>query len=220
MNPCHPTTLHDLRDTFGLARVFAPDPSSGPSLPDDDDEPDPPSAEDTENHDSDDTAGGGEGQDEDDEPIDNPELKALHDEAAKWRRQFRDAQERIQQLEDEHGAEALRAENRELRLRLAFERATGEFRDVDAAWKLAQDDLTTVDVDEDGTVDANRIGEIANALAQRHPYLVEPPDDATDGPQPPPAAPSGRPVNGRRTKTGTDAPSALERKFPALRGRR
>ena len=146
---------------------------------------------------SDDTAG------EDDEAgggdeIKDPEKKALHDEAAKWRKHLRVAESRIQELEDANNAEAFAAENNELRLRLAFERAAGEFVDLDAARKLAQDQLATVEI-KDGTPDATRVGEIVRQVANRYSYLV----DGPAAPQVPTAAdlaPARSAMNGRKGK--------------------
>ena len=206
------TTSTDLREAFHLHRLFAPDADADASDDDDagDDDPEP---------DATDTAGeGGQDEDSDDgDDVDNPRIKKLSEEASKWRRQLRAAEDRIKQLEDVHGSEALTAENQTLRLRLAFERIGSDFADVEAAWKLAHDDLTTVTFGDDGTPDINRVSEIVGHVAKQYPYLV-----TADEPEPAtrPSGTSGRPMNGKRkVETGT-TDKQLAVKFPALRGHR
>jgi hypothetical protein len=85
----------------------------------------------------------GEGSDQDDE-VKDPRIKKLNNEAAGWRHRFWDAEKRIAELEQSRANDDLKADNRELRLRLAFERAGAivRLKDVDAAWKLSLDDST------------------------------------------------------------------------------
>lgn len=213
MNRCLPDrfdlrfSFHD-RSTFAPADDTVPSPAAepGPVLPDD---------------------AAGEGGDNEpdelnDDEIKNPRLKELSDEAAKWRRKYRKAQERASELENVAADEAVREENRSLRVRLAWERATtnARLRDADAAWALAQDDLQAVEI-TDGKVDTNRIGEIVNHVIKRYPYLVaedEPETQVADGF--PDTQPSGRRTDGKVRQQGAAVDlAALQRKFPALRGR-
>lgn len=144
--------------------------------------------------------------------------RKLSQEAKKWRRKFREAEARVKELE---GTAGVKEEVRSLRLRLAFERAarTVHLEDLDAAWKLAEDDLSLVDVHDDGTVDTDRLGDVVAHVAHRYPYLVEEASEGTsESHDPPPSSPSGRPMNGRKkTKSQLDA-EALAQRFPALRG--
>ncbi|MDP1793770.1 MAG: hypothetical protein Q8K63_06490 [Acidimicrobiales bacterium] len=157
----------------------------------------------------------------------NPKLHKLSQEAKNHRLAKNAAQqevaqlkERLAKLEDAKASDELTAENRTLRLRLAFDRATlsANFKDTDAAWKLAEDDLKGVDI-TDGTVDANRLGEIVNHLITRYPYLVEDAGSADETKDRFPDATSGRPANGRRQRDAVTSTEVLARKFPALRNR-
>lgn len=206
------TDLYDLTTAFNLTRLFSPEPE--PPSGDEDGEPSPDDSDD--GHGSDDS-GEGSGDDGNDDDVDNPRIKELSDEAAKWRRQFRAAEERIKALVDANGAEALQTENRELRIRLEFERAGGDFTDLEAAWILAQQHLPTVKTDDDGTPDAARVREIAAYVAKHHPYLVGAPEGAERAT---PTEPSGRPANGKRKSSQGATQQVLESKFPALRGMR
>lgn len=157
-------------------------------------------------------AGEGSGDDEDEAE----HRRKLSQEAKKWRRKFREAEARVQELE---GTAGEKEEVRSLRLRLAFERAarTVHLEDLDAAWKLAEEDLKVVDVHNDGTVDTDRLGDVVAHVAHRYPYLVHEDETASEGYHPPPSSPSGRPMNGRKVKSsGLDA-DALAQRFPALR---
>lgn len=158
-------------------------------------------------------AGEGEGQGSgDDESPANPELKKLHDEAARHRVRAKDAESKVESL-----TEQVRA----LTLRLAFNGLAGEadLTDLDAAWKLAADDLRAVEVGEDGTVDTDRLGQIVKHVAERYPYLTSsPPPATTTGTDAfPPTEPSGRSTHGKRIPTGDLDTARLEVKFPALR---
>lgn len=205
----------DLRDAFArhLGRTFW--------MPDDADEGE---GEQTDDHDEEQGDGdgnqeeeageAGEGAGEEDGEAEH--RRKLSQEAKKWRRKFREAEARAKELE---GTTPTKDEVRSLTLRLAFERAarTVHLEDLDAAWKLAEDDLKLVDVHDDGTVDTDRLGDVVAHVAHRYPYLVEEEETASEGYDPPPSLPSGRPMNGRkRIKSQLDA-EALAAKFPALR---
>lgn len=206
MNRCHPV---DLRHAFDLIVTF----DGGDDDPDERD-PDPsPPAEDA--NDGGDAAGG-EGNGDTDAPV-NPELKRLHDEAARHRVRARTAEDQVATLTDE---------NRTLRLRLVFNEAAADadLTDTNAAWKLASDDLAAVSIDEDGTVDVTRLGQIIDHIADRYPYLVAAPaptpEDQALRDRFPALAPSGASTDRRRTydRSALDH-GHLAKKFPALRRR-
>lgn len=214
MNRCHPDPF-DLRPAFAaalglLAAAPADDEDTGPS-PAADDGPVVPAG---------DAAGeGDDDEDTTDDDADNPRIKELSDEAGKWRRKLRQAEKRIAELEDGQASD-LQDENRTLRLRLAWERATaGKLKDIDAAWKLAEDALKAVEV-KDGEVDIERLGEIVAHVIDRYPYLVEadkPANDTPSSPWPDGGADTGKPPK-KKPGQGTDR-ATLAKKYPALRGR-
>ena len=235
MNRCH-------RDPFDLRAAFALALGTTAGAPDD--PPSPPAAgagsfDDGEPGDT--TAGTvvghaeEEGED-DQEAIKNPRMKELSDEAAKYRRQRREAVERaeaaekrIKELEAEGGLKqqvaTLTDDNRSLRLRLVFERAASIVgcKDMDAAWKLAAEGLAAVDVKDD-TVDENKVGEIVTHLTERHPYFFAWDDEQDTGTADKkdafPQEASGRPMNGKRhTSDSTTDTAVLAKRFPALHRR-
>lgn len=214
------TDVYDLTTAFDLVRSFAPAPVSSSAGEEEG------GAEGSEgSHDSESSAqavgdeAAGEGHDQD-EDVKDPDKKKLSEEAAKWRHKFREAEDRIKKLEDAHGAEALQASNRELRLRLAFERAGRDFKDMEAAWLLAQEELATVKFGDDGTPDASRISEIVGRVGSKYPYLVEAADAQPDPSSSPSGAgaSSGSPMNGKRKSDSGTSAQILQKKFPALRG--
>ncbi len=198
------TSTYDLRNLLVLPGAWAPpeeDPAEpAPPVPSPDDDSSSPA----------DVAG--EGDQEGDEPPANPELKKLHDEAARHR---------VRAKEAEAKAEGLAGQVRSLTLRIAFNALAGdaELTDLDAAWKLAADDLTVVEVAEDGTVDLGRLAQIVAHVAERYPYLASAPAPATPASTDtfPSTEPSGRLTNGKRKSTGGLDIARLEAKFPALR---
>lgn len=196
---------YDLRGAFAAVAAWAPDDDPAEPAPD----PSPDDADDAPT----DVAGEGEGQES--EAPDNPELKKVHDEAARHRVRAKNAEAK---------AEALADQVRTLTLRIAFNGLAGNasLTDLDAAWKLAADDLRAVEVAEDGTVDSQRLGQIVAYVAERYPYLAAaaPPARTTDPDVFPQTQPSGRPTNGRRLQgSGLDV-NRLEAKYPALARRR
>lgn len=211
-------TTTDLRDAFLQAL------RSGAYAPE---EPSPSPAGDAGTEPPDGAAGEGEGADDDE--LDNDEaegedgkpskVKILSDEAAKWRRKFRQATERIDALEQGQADEALRNENQDLRLRMTFNDECHAFdvSDRDAIWRLAGEDIK-VAVKDDGTVDAERLRTVVGSLVERYPHFVK-----DDGPAEPAGAglpPSGRRTDGKVRSTGDGTTSSvLVQKFPALRGR-
>lgn len=107
-----------------------------------------------------------------------------------------------------------------------------EFRDSDKyAWhnrKLAFSllDISDVDVDENGNVDAESLTDALDKLAKDHPYLIktakaaEPDDDDDDDEPKAPARPkSGGSFNGRKQPKSTTDTARLAQKFPVLGGR-
>lgn len=204
------TGLIDLRGAFAAPASWAPPDEDPPPA-----EPEPSPDDDGTAEPTNGVAGEGEGQGSDEgEPPDNPELKKLHDEAARHRVRVKDAEAKV---------EGLTEQVRTLTLRLAFNGLAGdaELTDLDAAWKLAADDLRAVEVAEDGTVDTSRLGQIVQHVADRYPYLTSspPPATTTSTDAFPPTEPSGRSTNGRRHRSDPSM-ALLEAKFPALRRRR
>ncbi|HWJ64876.1 MAG TPA: hypothetical protein VNS19_23085 [Acidimicrobiales bacterium] len=201
------TAYIDLRGAFAAPAYWAPPeedpPAPAPPAPSPDDDSAPPAGV------------AGEGEPVEGEAPENPELKKLHDEAARHRVRAKDAEAK---------AEGLAAQVRSLTLRIAFNTLAGEaeLTDLDAAWKLAADDLTVVDVAEDGTVDTERLAQIVAHVAERYPYLASAPAPATPAKADafPPTEPSGRPTNGRKKQIGGLNVELLESKFPALRHKR
>lgn len=201
------TDTYDLRNLLVLPGAWSP--------PEDPPEPAPPAPSPDDDSDAAaDVAGEGEPV-EGEEPPENPALKKLSDEAARHRVRAKDAEAK---------AEGLAAQVRSLTLRIAFNALAGdaELNDLDAAWKLAADDLTVVDVAEDGTVDTERLAQIVAHVAERYPYLASVSAPATPAKADafPPTEPSGRPTNGRKKQIGGLNVELLESKFPALRHKR
>lgn len=224
MNPkgTHPDPF-DLRDLFPFPAAYAPDDappsSSGGASSSDGSQPesDLPSPD-----------GGAAEEEEDDradaEVIRDPKSKALHEEAKQWRLKFKEAEAKVKTLEESNNTERLAAENRTLRLRLAFERALASTgcQDVEAAWKLAEDGLSAVEVKDDGTLDTNKVGTIVNHIVEKHPYFFSWPDEQDQDDKQRdafPLEPSGRRTDGKKKSRGTNHTAALYAKYPALRGR-
>lgn len=222
MKPCLAVT--DLRDAFReviLSGTYAPD------------EPSPSPAADTGNERPDGAAGDGGGADDDDElDAQVSDKKRLSDEAAKYRRlrneervlreaaeaKAKEAAERIEALEKGQAGEALKVENQDLRLRMAFndECHAHDVSDRDAIWKLAGDDIT-VAVNDDGSVDPTRLRTVVGSLVERYPHFVK---DDGPGEVLPTGPASGRRSDGKMRSTGNGtASTVLLQKFPALRGR-
>lgn len=175
-------------------------------------------------------------KDEDDDEPSRPERQA-----ARYRTQLRAEQKRnaemasrLKALEDkdkkpdeiaareaqEAADKASKAEarNRQLTLENAFFRAnTVDWVDPADALKLV--DLSEIDVDDDGIVDAKDLRAALKDLARRKPHLVKKPkaastdDDEDDKGQGP-----GRRMNGKRRGSGKDEPTReeLAKKFPVL----
>lgn len=160
---------------------------------------------------SDDATSGGATPPEADEPA-NPTVKRLSDEAARYRVRAKEAEHRADQLADE---------NRTLRLRIEFNLlgTAANVADLDAAWKLATDDLTAVEI-TDGQVDTDRLEAIVAHVAERYPYLASPATPSKDDDWLPPTVPSGRPANGRKQGRQGLNEQQLADRFPALRRNR
>lgn len=205
-------TEFDLREAFARSRSFRS------SMPADDDG-------------TDDNAGGeDEGQEQEDDTEsdnDNPRIKQLSDEATKYRRERNEARRQLDELKGKGGKSDDSETVRRLRLELSFERLAtkAKISDIEAAWRLVEDDLKAVKV-EDDRVDAERLQQIVDHVVERYPYLRDDyapqKDKDTEGdPSSSPSdtstnATSGRPINGRRrSDTGLDA-RTLTAKFPAL----
>ncbi len=175
----------------------------------------------TDEPDSSPPSGDNEGDNEGDQ-VEDPDKKRLSDEAAKYRRERNELRAQVEELtrkvEGKQTNDDYEKTIRSLRLELAWERAaTGaHISDIEAAWRLAADDLAGVKV-EDDKVDTERLQQIVDHVAQRYPYLTD--DYAPDDANVTATSPSGRPMNGKKeSQLGTDR-RALEKKFPALRRR-
>ena len=189
-------TTHDLRHAFHLVRLMDDgEPAATTPAADTEDDPasaatPPPAAE--------------------PEPVANPEAKRISDEAARYRHRAKQAEGKVEALTDQV---------RTLTLRLAFtiEATAANLTDIDAAWKLSADDLRAVELNEDGTANTERLGQIVNHVATRYPYLAtDPTPAATDG-FPPVTPPRTDSSAGRRGNIGALDTETLAKKFPALR---
>lgn len=171
-----------------------------------------------------DNAGGeDDGQEGDnDNGSDNPRIKQLSDEAAKYRRERNEARQQLNELKSGKGGNQ-EDTVRTLRLELSFERLAtrAKITDIETARRLVEDDLKGVKV-EDGKVDGDRMQQIVDHVVERYPYLRDDYSPQKDtGEADPPSLPSdqstsGRPVNGRRrSDAGIDA-RAIAKKYPAL----
>lgn len=91
---------------------------------------------------------------------------------------------------------------------------------MEAAWKLADDDLASVEAKDDGSVDTDRVTAIVDHVLDRYPYLAAEEEEREEQPKDAfPLEASGRPTSGKRkAQQGSDL-SALAKKFPALRNR-
>lgn len=201
-------TVIDLSPAFArMVSVFAPDGEG-------DDDPSPAADSDDDVSLPDDAAGEGDEETDDTEPVKNPKQKAASEEAKRYRLKLRQAEARIKELEDGSASDELRAENAELRLRLAFNDACHDYKvtDREAVWRLAGDDLKTI-VEDDGTVSSERLEAVVRSVVTRYPHFTE--DEA---PEPDlPTEPSGRQTNNARKSSSASDLEALRKKFPALR---
>lgn len=147
----------------------------------------------------------------DDSPDDNEEPPQRTSKKPKQRPERQAAAYRVQRNE-------ARKERDELRLELAFNRAAGDrFVDIDAAFKLVDRSILTLDIDGTpvGAVEA------VEALADTNPFLLAADDEPTEKKERNPFAAgrsSGKTMNGKRKpfKTGHTR-TELEQKYPALR---
>ena len=185
-------TTHDLRHAFHLVRLMDDGEPADPtpaSAPEDDPAtaPTPTPAADP-------------------EPVGNPEAKRISDEAARYRHRAKEAEGKVEALTDQV---------RTLTLRLAFtiEATAANLTDIDAAWKLSADDLRAVGLNDDGTADTERLGQIVNHVANRYPYLSVGLDSVTADEFPPPATDH---TAGRRRENRSLDSHTIEAKFPAL----
>jgi hypothetical protein len=103
---------------------------------------------------------------------DSAEVKKLRMEAKKRRLENKDLKARLAEL-DGSGSKDLAKENRELRLRLEFERAGRHsgLEDVAAKdlFKIAKDDLATA-MDDDGKIDKDKLRTIVESSLDQHPW--------------------------------------------------
>jgi hypothetical protein len=153
-----------------------------------------------------------------DTDVRDPDKQRLSQEAAKWRRKFREAEARLKEMKDDTSMpEALRA----ARLEAAFLRevlARDERVDLETAWDLAnaRGYLDPVKLTDDGAVEG--MVEAFDRLLGRYPYLADDEDDEPAPDQQP--APKIRPPGGRASRQDLGV-AGLRDRFPALRrGRR
>lgn len=174
--------------------------------------------------------------------IKDPEKKRLSDEAgryrtalrqaekerndlAAWKKQVEDADKtEVEQLKGQVAdvtkeRDGLATELTQHKLELAFYKcgAAAQLRDPSDALKFL--DLKEIKVDEDGEVPTEDMKKAVDTLIKSKPYLARTDDDDSgEGEGSGEGQPSGRQTNGRKTKKDADQ-AALEKKFPALRGR-
>jgi hypothetical protein len=142
------------------------------------------------------------------EPTRDEKLKAVHDEAAKWRRKFRDLEAKVA------------ADNRADRLQVSFLKAVlarKEPLDTDSAWTLMEGRgfLDAVTVDEDGTVDDETMAEALAKVLDRYPWLGD--GDANGDPDPKPRPPRTGGARKQPDSAQGNGGGDLRHRFPALR---
>lgn len=230
-----------------LRSAFAHSIPAGMADSDDEDESGDGETEDTEDEDDSDEGEDGDGDasgstEQDD--VKDPEKKRLSDEAAKWRKKFRDEQKRRRDAEkqgkkddDTDGAEeleTLRQQNAELLQRLRDSEVKSTFSDAAAdlgvdpkKMKAARLLLKEHEEDfiEDGVVDADELRSALEEVVRENPYLKaeakkdEDDDDDEDDSDKAKGQkqPSGRQTNGKKKQSGGLDRETLAQKFPALR---
>lgn len=185
---------------------------------------------------------GSAGKDKTGKDIKDPEKKRLSDEAAAARVAKREAEAKVNELaarlkefedKDKGEVELLQAKSKEQEtiistlqgtvqqqaIRLAFfeSGAAAQFRDPSVALRLLKDDLKDIEVDEDGSADADAIKSAAEALLATSPYLKVGGDGDDGDDDDEPSNPSGRKTNGKKKSKDELSKEALAKKFPALR---
>lgn len=165
--------------------------------------------------------------------INDPKSKALHEEAAKWRNDFRKtqkelaaAQQRLKEIDLQGKSElektvaerdeikqkydALLLENQQLKLRSAFDKLAvkANFIDFDDAFAIIVGSKK-VQFDEDGNPEG--IDELVKNAIKTKPYLVKSEENSNGS-----KLPKTEPANGSKGKDQLDR-EALMKKFPALR---
>ena len=115
-------------------------------------------------------------------------------------------------------ADKLKADNRALRMQLAFLSTPIKgvvWEDVEAAMKLV--DMSDVDVDEEtGAIDKRDLAAAMRRLAKEKPYLVKKATKADDDEEDETPKSSADPMNGRKKKNKQVDRAALAKKFPVL----
>lgn len=210
-----------------------------------DDVPPPGSTEDGEDEDEDDKSGDGKPSGK---PVEDPDKKRLSDEAARHRVRAKEAETRLQDVERElrelrdkgKPEEELKAqrlkeleervpklekENATLRTdnqRLSIEtqvlkQSDVKFRDPEVALELL---MKRIEMPDEGDLEESAIKDAVKALAKDKPFLVSDGEGENgDGKREKKGPPSSGPDMNRRTQKGGIDKVALEKRFPALRGR-
>lgn len=204
------TKVYDLRLTLApfLQRAWAP--SAGEEAGDEDegavaDRPEPGAAAP-----ADDDEAEGDGK------VRNPDLQRLSRECAKHRTAAKEALTRAEAAEA-----ALTTAQADVaaasKLTAFLLGAAGQVNDLEAAWKLANQD--GIRINDEGHVSG--VAEVVAEVIQRYPYLTDTAADDSTAPTPFTApGPSGRPMNGKGTNGSADGNRAvLQKKFPALKRR-
>jgi hypothetical protein len=169
--------------------------------------------------DSDDNADNDDSDDEDDdEPSKGKSLTSKQ--RANLRRASRQAAKfRIEAKTERARADAAEERERTLLSEIAFARAAGDrFADADAAWKLVDRKLITID--DEGEVSG--VDEAIEALIESHPFIVSDDDEkpSKKGDNPFRPSSSGSTMTGkRRPIPAAPSEATLAKKYPALRNR-
>ena len=174
--------------------------------------------------------------------IKDPEKKRLSDEAAKYRterneakKELEDARNRLKEIDDSSKSELEKAQrdlteatqkmeslegrdNVKAR-KLAFYESgsAGLFQHPSHALSLL--DLSDLELNEEGEIDAAEMKKKADALIKEFPYLGSDSEGGDEGGGESGGETGGKPLNGRRKKDKDFRDAALRKKFPALGNR-
>lgn len=166
--------------------------------------------------------------DDDGKPIRDPKamIKSLKEANRRLAKKLEKKDQRIKKLEDQDGSNGdgdRPSSIRSARLESAFMRAVFEYRDsidLEAAWDLAtlRGYLDGVKVADDGTVVEEDMEAALEKLVDRYPYLIRDDDEPASRDNGDALPKTRQPRPSRQSKTAVDR-AALEKRYPALRGR-